>query len=62
MYHVYVVVQLHPWFEFSFLLGFKLIIAHYCTPNQRKIKFKPRIPKAHFCAQMTKMPLFFEQI
>ena len=41
-------ILLHPWFKFSFLLGFKLSITRYCTPNHRKIKFKPRIPESLF--------------
>ena len=28
---------------FNFILCFKLIIIHYHTPKQRKIKYKPRI-------------------
>ena len=38
MCHVYVVVQLHPWFKFSFLLGFKLVIVHYRTPKPKENK------------------------
>ena len=37
-----VVVYIHLWLKFYFLC-FKVIIIHYHTQKQRKIKFKPRI-------------------
>ena len=41
-----VVVQFYPWFRFDFLL-FQLIIIHYNTQKQKKIKFKPKIKSNH---------------
>ena len=39
---MYVVVQFCPLFNFIFL-SFNLIIIHFQTPKQRKMKVKPRI-------------------
>ena len=39
-------VQFFPWFKFHFIC-LKLIIIHYHTPKQRKIKFKPWIKFNH---------------
>ena len=44
--YAYVVVQFYPWFKFYFLC-FKLIIIHYNTQKQKKIKFEPRIKLNH---------------
>ena len=44
---VYVVVQFHRWFNFSSIICFKLIIIHYHTQKQRKIKFKQRMKLNH---------------
>ena len=46
----YVVVQFYPWFKFSFLLfqtHYHVIIIHYNTEKQKKIKFEPRIKLNH---------------
>ena len=45
-FYVYVVVQFYPGSNFVFLC-FKLIIIHYHTQTQRKIKFKPRMKLNH---------------
>ena len=37
-----VMVYIYLWFKFYFLC-FKVIIMHYHTPKQRKIKFKPKL-------------------
>ena len=42
----YVVVQFYPCFKFYFVLfqtHYCVIIIHYHTPKQKKIKFEPRI-------------------
>ena len=44
--YVYVVVQFYPWVDLIFFC-FKLIIIHYHTQKQKKIKFKPRIKLNH---------------
>ena len=46
LYNVYVVVQFCPLFNFIFL-SFNLIIIHFQTPKQRKMKIKPRIKLKH---------------
>ena len=43
---MYVVVQFCPLFNFIFL-SFNLIIIHFQTPRQRKMKIKPRIKLNH---------------
>ena len=43
---MYVVVQFCPLFNFIFL-SFNLIIIHFQTPKQRKMKIKPRIKLSH---------------
>ena len=43
-------VQLYPWFKFSFLLfqtHYHIIIIHYHTQKQKKRKFEPRIKLNH---------------
>ena len=45
-YDVYVVAQFYPYSNFIFLC-FKLIIIHYNTQKQKKIKFEPRLKLNH---------------